>query len=58
MNGKTPRYITLDPTERWLLAANQDSDTIEIFPRDPQTGRLAAKSTSVARTKPQCLVFA
>ncbi len=57
MNGKTPRYITLDPSERWLLSADQDSDTIEIFPRNPRTGRLAAHSTGVSQSKPQCLVF-
>ena len=55
--GKTPRLITLDPTERWLLVANQDSDNIAIFARDPESGRLAETGTSVAQGKPQCLVF-
>ncbi len=57
ITGEVPRYITLDPTERWLLAANQDSDTIEIVARDPKTGRLAARTSSVEQVKPQCLVF-
>lgn len=57
MQGKTPRHITLDPTEHWLLAANQDSDTIEIWPRDPATGALGERSRSVKLEKPQCLVF-
>ncbi len=57
ITGKTPRHITLDPTEHWLLAANQDSDTIEIVARNPATGKLAAHSTTVAQSKPQCLVF-
>ncbi len=55
--GKTPRYITLDPTERWLLTADQDSDTIEVFSRDQKTGRLGARAAVVTQTKPQCLVF-
>lgn len=55
--GKVPRYITLDPTERWLLTADQDSDGIEIFARDPKTGKLSAHGTVVPQTKPQCLVF-
>lgn len=55
--GKTPRYITLDPTERWLLTADQDSDSIEVFPRDPNTGRLGARVAVVPQIKPQCLVF-
>ncbi len=55
--GKTPRYITLDPTERWLLTADQDSNSIEVFPRDQKTGRLGARAAVVSQTKPQCLVF-
>ena len=57
MEGKTPRHIALDPTERWLLAANQDSDTIEIWARNPGTGELGERSRSVKLEKPQCLVF-
>lgn len=56
-SGKVPRYITLDPTERWLLTADQDSNGIEIFARDPKTGRLSSHGTVVEQTKPQCLVF-
>ena len=56
--GRTPRYITLDPSERWLLATNQDSNGIAIFARDPRTGRLAPNASSVAPISiPQCLVF-
>jgi 6-phosphogluconolactonase len=55
--GKTARYITLDPTQHWLLAADQDSNTIEIFKRDPMNGRLSSESTLVPQVKPQCLVF-
>jgi 6-phosphogluconolactonase len=39
--GKTPRNFTLDPTERWILVANQDSNGISVFARDPATGELA-----------------
>ncbi|RRA48289.1 lactonase family protein [Acidipila sp. EB88] len=55
--GKTPRFITLDPTERWLLSASQDSDCIEVFARDPRNGKLGARSKLVPQVKPQCLVF-
>ena len=55
--GKTPRLIVLDPTERWLLSANQDSDNIAVFARDPKSGRLAEQGKSVDQKKPQCLVF-
>lgn len=56
--GKTPRYITLDPTERWLLATNQDSNGIAIVARNPETGRLGADASSVVPLSiPQCIVF-
>lgn len=56
--GKTPRHLALDPTERWLLVANQDSDNIAVLARDAKTGKLADPSKSYPRVKPQCLVFA
>ena len=40
--GTTPHNFTLDPTGAWLLVANQDSDTIDPFRRDPNSGRLTA----------------
>jgi 6-phosphogluconolactonase len=56
--GKTPRHLALDPTERWLLVANQDSDTISVFARDVKSGKLAGTSRDFPLSKPQCLVFA
>ena len=55
--GKTPRDITLDPTERWMLVANQDSDTISVVKRDTKTGLLAETGKEFPIAKPQCLVF-
>lgn len=55
--GKTPRYITLDPTERWLLSANQDSNNIEIVAIDPHTRRLAKTGKLVPQTIPQFIQF-
>jgi len=37
-NGNFPRNFTLDPSGRWLLAANQKSDNITIFKINPDTG--------------------
>ncbi len=56
--GKVPRDITLDPSGRWMLVANQESDEIAVIKRDEQSGRLADQAVQVALTKPQCLVFA
>jgi 6-phosphogluconolactonase len=56
--GKVPRHLTLDPSGRWLLVANQASDNIAVLARDPKTGLLSESGKSVPLSKPQCLVFA
>lgn len=38
--GKNPRDFTLDPSEKWVVAANQDTQNIVVFARDPHTGKL------------------
>ncbi|PXW22713.1 lactonase family protein [Paraburkholderia caballeronis] len=38
--GKSPREFAIDPTGRWLIVGNQNSDTAYVFRRDPQTGLL------------------
>jgi 6-phosphogluconolactonase len=55
--GKIPRHLTLDPTERFLLVANQGSDNITVFPRDINSGHLSEMGKSFPLAKPQCLVF-
>ena len=56
--GKTPRNFTLDPTERWMLVANQDSNLISVFARDPETGLLAdAVKSSVDVEAPMRILF-
>jgi len=55
--GLTPRDITLDPTEQWMLVANQDSDNISVVKRDTKTGLLAETGKVFPIVKPQCLVF-
>ena len=56
--GKMPRNFVLDPTERWMLVANQNSDLISIFARNPQTGALAEEGKSIAAAAPMCILFA
>jgi 6-phosphogluconolactonase len=57
--GKTPRNFTLDPTERWMLVANQDSNLISVFARDPKTGELADEvKSSVEAEAPMRILFA
>jgi 6-phosphogluconolactonase len=56
--GKIPRNFVLDPTERWMLVANQKSSEISIFARNPATGALAEAGKSVAVPTPMCILFA
>jgi 6-phosphogluconolactonase len=56
--GKTPRNFTLDPSEHWMLVANQDSNLISVFARDPETGKLANEGKSYDALAPMCILFA
>jgi len=56
--GKTPRNFTLDPTERWILVANQDSSNVSVFARDPHTGALDSHGKSYKCPTPMCILFA
>jgi len=55
--GKTPRHFCLDPSSRWVLAENQDSDNVVIFRLDEATGKLAATGVTRAIGAPVCVVF-
>jgi 6-phosphogluconolactonase len=55
--GKAPRHFTIDPTGRWLVAANQESNTLTVFRRDAASGRLTAVGTPQAAPKPVCVLF-
>ncbi|WP_263355796.1 lactonase family protein [Acidicapsa ligni] len=55
--GKTPRNFTLDPTERWMLVANQGSSNLSVFARNPKTGELSAQGKNTPAKVPMCIVF-
>lgn len=56
--GKTPRNFVLDPTERWMLVANQDSSWVSVFARDPKTGELAEQGKNFPAATPMRILFA
>jgi 6-phosphogluconolactonase len=56
--GKTPRNFVLDPTEKWMLVANQDSNLISVFRRNTVTGALADEGKSFAAAEPMRILFA
>lgn len=55
--GRIPRNFAIDPDGIFLLAANQESDTIVTFRIDPQTGLPAPTGAVTAVSKPVCVVF-
>jgi 6-phosphogluconolactonase len=55
--GKNPRDFTLDPSEKWVVATNQDSQNIVLFGRDPQTGKLSETGKTQHVGGPVCVQF-
>ena len=53
--GKNPRNFAIDPTGTFLLAANQDTDTIVTFRLDRQTGRLMSTGHVAEVPTPVCV---
>jgi 6-phosphogluconolactonase len=43
--GKTPRFFTLDPTEKFLFAGNQESNTVTVFRVNASTAKLTPVQT-------------
>jgi 6-phosphogluconolactonase len=56
--GDTPRQFTLDPSGRFLLVANQDSDIVAVLARDATTGRLADSGQRAEIGTPMCVKLA
>jgi len=55
---KHPRHFTIDPTGRWLLCANHDTDNVNVFAIDPATGRLTPNGHTLPVPSPVCILFA
>lgn len=56
--GKTPRNFAIDPTGKFLLAANQESNNIVVFRIDAVTGALSPTGDTVEVPAPVCIIFA
>lgn len=57
--GKTPRNFALspDPTGRWLIVANQDSDQVVVWPRNPESGLPEGEGVTYDIPSCSCLLF-
>ena len=55
--GRTPRGFAIDPSGEFLLAANQDSDTIVTFRIDRRTGLPVPTGHMTSAETPVCIDF-
>jgi 6-phosphogluconolactonase len=55
--GNTPRNFCIDPSGKWLLVANQESDNVVIFKRSLENGMLEFSGTTIEIPNPVCLKF-
>ncbi|MBC8127754.1 MAG: lactonase family protein [Gloeobacteraceae cyanobacterium ES-bin-144] len=55
--GVKPRHFKIAPDGKWLLCAHQDSGTLSVLPRNPDTGELGAPVSTVAVPSPICILF-
>ncbi len=55
--GTTPRNFVIDPTGKYLLVANQQSNNIVVFTRNKESGLLAETGIVIEVPSPVCLKF-
>ena len=55
--GKTPRNFAIDPSGKFLLAANQETGTVVVFKRDLKTGLLTETGVTVSVPQPAVVKF-
>jgi 6-phosphogluconolactonase len=51
------RCTLANDTDTFLLAANQDSNSVVVFRIDPTTGRLTPTGQSIEISMPTCVMF-
>lgn len=55
--GAVPRHMAFDPTQRWLLVANQNGSTVTVFSNDVRTGKLSGPVQTLAADTPMFVQF-
>lgn len=56
--GKGPRSFAIDPSGKWLIAANERTNDLFIFKLDPETGKLTPAGSRIEVGAPVCVMFA
>lgn len=55
--GKTPRHFSADPSGRWILVANQDSNSVTVLAFDAEAETLTATGGEQRVGAPVCVQF-
>ena len=55
LTGIHPRNFAITPNGKYLLCACRDSNTIQIYERNQDTGMLTLQSTTIDLKKPVCI---
>jgi len=55
--GRDPRFIGLDPTGRFLYAANEQGDSIVAFRVDARSGKLVPTGQVINTKSPVTIIF-
>jgi 6-phosphogluconolactonase len=55
--GSVPRHMAFDPSERWLLCANQNGPGVTVFAHDAGTGKLTGPVQTVVADTPMFVQF-
>lgn len=55
--GNWPRDFALDPTEKFLVASNQESSNLVLFAREQSTGKLTLIKSDISVPNPVCVKF-
>lgn len=55
--GNWPRDFVLDPSEKYLIASNQNSSNVVLYSRDKETGKLTLLDSEVNVPDPVCVKF-
>jgi 6-phosphogluconolactonase len=55
--GKEPRNFAIDPSGKWLIAANQKTNTLAVFSIDQETGTLTPVGPLAQVGTPVCVLF-
>jgi 6-phosphogluconolactonase len=55
--GDWPRDFEIDPSEKFIVASNQESSNIVLYSRDESTGRLTLLQSDITVPHPVCVKF-